>query len=61
MSFSRQILTGIPNQASWLDNMAGRVATGVGGAGGNALIEICEIANYEVRAFTKLPTFTLCD
>ena len=51
------MLIGIPKQRSRFDNMVGRLSVW-GDAAGNAFLEICEIANHEVRVFTKLPTFT---
>ena len=55
---SKQILAGFPKQTSWLDSRAGRLPVW-DAAGGDAFLEIFEIANFEVVDFTELPAFTV--
>ena len=51
---SRLILIGIPKHALWIDSIDSGLSVWVG-AGGNTLLETCNIANHEVGVFKKLP------
>ena len=47
---------GIPKQPSSLDDMVGKLSRWSSAAGGNAFVELCEIADQEGSVVTKLPT-----